>query len=231
MLIRRAPEWTRPLLTRTLSIGPNLLSPSVCVVGGGPAGFYCAQHVANKGPAGTTVDIVEKLPVPFGLVRFGVAPDHPEVKNVESTFAKVAESKPVRFFGDVSVGDLGRDDGIRLADLRLAYDAVVLAHGAAEDRALGIPGENLANVIPARSLVDLYNGAPDADHSAVDLTCSEDAVVVGAGNVALDVARILLSPASRLKGTDIPDSAVAALKASKIRRVHVVGKTRKVFEY
>merc|ERR1712241_1380995 len=128
----------------------------VAIVGSGPAGFYVAQHLIRHSPKPLQIDIYEKLPVPFGLVRYGVAPDHPDVKNVESTFTKVARDERVQFVGNVT---LGQD--VKVRELRDAYDAVVLAYGAAKDRTLNIPGENSSNVISARNFVGYYNGLPE----------------------------------------------------------------------
>ncbi len=189
----------------------------VCVVGSGPAGFYCAQQIL-KSPGVDRVDILERLPVPFGLVRYGVAPDHPEVKNVESTFTQTARDPKANFVGNVSLGE-----DVSVAELRGMYDAVVLAYGAAKDRKLGIPGEDLGNVVSARSFVGFYNGLPEESGLDVDLS-HENAAVVGLGNVALDVARILLTPVDILKKTDITERALAALAESRVKNVYVVGR-------
>ncbi|BHF76150.1 hypothetical protein SprV_0501924800 [Sparganum proliferum] len=164
------------------------------------------------------VDILEKLPTPFGLVRYGVAPDHPEVKNVINTFTQVAENPRLRFCGNVAVG---RD--VKLRELREAYDAVLLAYGASMDRRMNIEGEDLRGVVSAKDLVGWYNGYPHSSMSAPDLDC-ETVVIVGMGNVALDVARILLSPIERLGATDIPEPVLAVLSTSRVRRVVVVGR-------
>jgi len=191
-------------------------------VGSGPAGFYVAQHLIRHVSTPVQVDIYERLPVPFGLVRYGVAPDHPDVKNVEATFSSVAKHPKVRFVGNVGVG--GSD--LKVSELRDSYNAVVLAYGAAKDRHLDIPGESLSNVIPARTFVGLYNGLPEAVSASegVRLDTSDTAVVVGVGNVALDVARMLLTPLDVLAKTDMTDQALELLKTSTIRRVHVVGR-------
>ncbi|KAM6050557.1 NADPH:adrenodoxin oxidoreductase, mitochondrial isoform 2-T2 [Chlamydotis macqueenii] len=201
--------------TRWLSSsGP---APRLCVVGGGPAGFYTAQHVL-KHHGGARVDIYEKLPVPFGLVRFGVAPDHPEVKNVINTFTQTARSERCAYYGNVTVG---RD--VTVTELRQAYHAVVLSYGAEDNRVLGIPGENLPGVYSARAFVGWYNGLPENRDLKPDLSC-ETAVILGHGNVALDIARILLSPLRLLRKTDITDSSLAALACSKVKRVWLVGR-------
>ncbi|KAM9639948.1 NADPH:adrenodoxin oxidoreductase, mitochondrial isoform 3-T3 [Morphnus guianensis] len=167
---------------------------------------------------GARVDIYEKLPVPFGLVRFGVAPDHPEVKNVINAFTQTARSERCAYYGNVTVG---RD--VTVAELRQAYHAVVLSYGAEDNRVLGIPGENLSGVYSARAFVGWYNGLPENRDLKPDLSC-ETALILGHGNVALDVARILLSPLHLLRKTDITDSSLAALACSKVKRVWLVGR-------
>ncbi|KAM4761583.1 NADPH:adrenodoxin oxidoreductase, mitochondrial isoform 3-T3 [Cyanocitta cristata] len=192
-------------------------APRVCVVGSGPAGFYTAQHIL-KHHGGALVDIYEKLPVPFGLVRFGVAPDHPEVKNVINTFTQTARSERCAYYGNVTVG---RD--VMVPELQQAYHAVVLSYGAEDSRVLGIPGENLPGVYSARAFVGWYNGLPENRDLKPDLSC-ETALILGHGNVALDIARILLSPLQLLRKTDITDSSLAALACSKVKRVWLVGR-------
>ncbi|NXP44224.1 ADRO protein, partial [Heliornis fulica] len=191
--------------------------PRVCVVGSGPAGFYTAQHIL-KHHGGARVDIYEKLLVPFGLVRFGVAPDHPEVKNVVKAFTQTARSERCAYYGNVTVG---RD--VTVAELRQAYHAVVLSYGADDNRVLGIPGETLSGVYPARAFVGWYNGRPEDRALKPDLSC-ETALIVGHGNVALDIARLLLSPLSLLRKTDITEGSLAALACSKVKRVWMVGR-------
>lgn len=192
-------------------------TPQICVVGSGPAGFYTAQHLL-KHHAQAHVDIYEKQPVPFGLVRFGVAPDHPEVKNVISTFTQTARSQRCAFRGHVVVG---RD--VTVAELREAYHAVVLSYGAEDHRALDIPGEQLPGVLSARAFVGWYNGLPENQALAPDLSC-DTAVIVGQGNVALDVARILLTPPEHLERTDITEAALQALRQSRVKTVWIVGR-------
>ncbi|XP_012588609.1 PREDICTED: NADPH:adrenodoxin oxidoreductase, mitochondrial isoform X2 [Condylura cristata] len=192
-------------------------TPQICVVGSGPAGFYTAQHLLKHHPR-AHVDLYEKQLVPFGLVRFGVAPDHPEVKNVVNTFTQTARSQRCAFHGNVVVG---RD--VAVAELREAYHAVVLSYGAEAHRALGIPGEELPGVLSARAFVGWYNGLPENRELAPDLSC-DTAVILGQGNVALDVARILLSPAEHLEKTDITEAALAALRQSRVKTVWIVGR-------
>ncbi|KAL9063323.1 MAG: hypothetical protein Q9157_008302 [Trypethelium eluteriae] len=165
------------------------------------------------------VDMYEKLPAPFGLVRYGVAPDHPEVKNCEEKFEEVAASPRFNFIGNVAIGE-----DVSLASLRLHYDAILFAYGASEDRELEIPGEKLKGVYSARAFVGWYNGLPEYSDLNPILDRGAEAVVIGQGNVALDVARILLTDIDTLKRTDIAEHALESLSKSKIRRVEVVGR-------
>uniref|UniRef100_A0A3Q3VX67 NADPH:adrenodoxin oxidoreductase, mitochondrial n=1 Tax=Mola mola TaxID=94237 RepID=A0A3Q3VX67_MOLML len=190
--------------------------PKVCVVGSGPAGFYTAQHLIRVLPV--MVDIYERLPVPFGLVRFGVAPDHPEVKNVINTFTQTAKHSNCSFYGNVNVGK-----DVSVEELKQAYHAVILSYGAEGNRSMGVPGEDLAGVYSAKDFVGWYNGLPSCQKLSPDLSC-ETAVILGQGNVAVDVARILLSPIDILKKTDITQPALAALAESQVRRVLIVGR-------
>ncbi|XP_057662422.1 NADPH:adrenodoxin oxidoreductase, mitochondrial [Diorhabda carinulata] len=191
--------------------------PKICIVGAGTAGFYAAQQLIKKLKT-PQIDIIEKLPVPFGLVRFGVAPDHPEVKNVVNTFTKVAENPCVRFLGNVKLGT-----DVTLKQLRDAYHVVLLTYGANESKKLDIPGENLKNVIEARRIVGWYNGTPWDKDLDIDLS-GETATIFGQGNVAIDVARILLSDVDELKKTDITEYALEALSKSKIKTVYFIGR-------
>lgn len=191
---------------------------SVAVVGSGPSGFYAAGALLDNADVDVRVDMYERLATPWGLVRAGVAPDHPKIKSVSSVYAKIAAAESCRFFGNVDVGkDVGRDE------LAARYDAVIYAVGTPTDRRLGIPGEDLPGSVAAVDFVGWYNGHPDfADHT-FDLSTTR-AVVIGNGNVALDVARILCSPPDRLARTDIADHALDALRASRIKEVLVVGR-------
>ncbi|CAL1615236.1 unnamed protein product [Knipowitschia caucasica] len=201
--------------------GVHLSSPSpgpqVCIVGSGPAGFYTAQHLIKARPD-VQVDIYERLPVPFGLVRFGVAPDHPEVKNVINTFTQTASQSRCGFYGNVNVGK-----DVSMDELQQAYHAVVLSYGAEGNRTMGIPGEHLDGVYSAKDFVGWYNGLPSCRQLNPDLSC-DTAVILGQGNVALDVARILLAPVPLLKKTDITAPALEALAKSQVRRVLIVGR-------
>ena len=189
----------------------------VAIVGSGPAGFYAAGALLG-GETPVEVDMFERLPTPWGLVRLGVAPDHPKLKTVSRAFEKIAERPGFRFMGNVEVGrDITHGDLVRL------YDAVVYAVGAQSDRRLGIPGEDLAGSWPATEFVAWYNGHPDYQDIDFDLDV-ERAVVVGVGNVALDVARMLALTPEELAPTDTTDRAIAAISASPIREIVVVGR-------
>ncbi|XP_022695830.1 NADPH:adrenodoxin oxidoreductase, mitochondrial-like [Varroa jacobsoni] len=201
-------------LAKSITTQANI---KVCVIGAGAAGFYTAQHIL-KSP-NTVVDIYESLPVPFGLVRYGVAPDHPEVKNCINTFTQVAKNPRCNYFGNVK---LGADVGLR--EFREAYHAVVLTYGADNERQLNVPGEKLKNVISARQLVNWYNGHPSRITSTDISLETEHCVVIGHGNVALDIARILLSPLDKIKATDITEEALEALSHSRVKRVTLIGR-------
>jgi ferredoxin--NADP+ reductase len=189
----------------------------VAVVGSGPAGFYAAGSLLG-GEMPVEVDMFERLPTPWGLVRLGVAPDHPKLKTVSRAFEKIADRSGFRFLGNVEVG---RD--IEHADLVRLYDAVVYAVGAQTDRRLGIPGEDLPGSWPATEFVAWYNGHPDHHAREFDLDV-ERAVVIGVGNVALDVARMLALTPEELAPTDTSDRAIAAINASPVREIVVVGR-------
>ncbi|PVH82715.1 mitochondrial putative NADPH:adrenodoxin oxidoreductase [Cadophora sp. DSE1049] len=194
----------------------------MAVIGSGPAGFYTAYKVMSK-IENSIVDMYEQLPVPFGLVRFGVAPDHPEVKNCQDKFEEVAESPRFNFVGNISIGN--QAGALPLRTLLPHYDAILFAYGASKDRALGIEGEDsLKGIYSARAFVGWYNGLPEYSDLAPDLTTGEEAVVIGQGNVALDVARILLQDPEILKETDITTNAIQTLRRSKVKRVRVVGR-------
>jgi ferredoxin/flavodoxin---NADP+ reductase len=188
------------------------------VVGSGPAAFYAAaQLLASEGPR-VEVDLIERLPTPWGLVRLGVAPDHPQLKTVSKAFEKIALRPGFRFLGDVEVG---RD--VTHEELAGLYDAVVYAVGSQTDRRLGIPGEDLPGSWAATELVAWYNGHPDFQHLEFDLS-HERAVVIGNGNVALDVARMLALTREELASTDTTDVAIEAIVSSGIREILVVGR-------
>ena len=187
----------------------------VAIVGAGPAGYFAAQALQNLQSDNLQfkIDMIERLPTPWGLVRSGVAPDHPKIKTVSKVFEKVATAGNFRLFGGV---ELGTD--ISIEQLREMYDAVVIATGSAIGKKLGIPGEDLPGSLSAAEFVPWYNAHPDFHSVEVPLDC-ETAIVIGAGNVAMDVARMLALEPSELDPTDTADHAIAALKKSAIREV------------
>jgi ferredoxin/flavodoxin---NADP+ reductase len=190
----------------------------VAIVGSGPAAFYAAGALlAGEDPA-IEVDMIERLPTPWGLVRLGVAPDHPQLKTVSRAFEKISARPGFRFLGNVEVG---RD--VSHEELASLYDAVLYAVGSQSDRRLGIPGEDLAGSWAATELVAWYNGHPDFQDLAFDLS-HERAVVVGNGNVALDVARMLALTPGELAPTDTTDAAIDAIVSSGIREIVVLGR-------
>lgn len=190
-------------------------SYKVAIVGAGPAGYFAAQALQNLQTEELqfSIDMIERLPTPWGLVRSGVAPDHPKIKTVSKVFEKVANAGNFRLFGDV---ELGTD--VSIEQLKDMYDAVVIATGSAIGKKLGIPGEDLPGSITAAQFVPWYNAHPDFHDIDVPLNC-QTAVVIGAGNVAMDVARMLALEPSELDATDTADHAIVALKASGIREV------------
>jgi ferredoxin--NADP+ reductase len=189
----------------------------VAIVGSGPAGFYTASAL-QAADLEVEVDMIERLPTPWGLVRLGVAPDHPNIKAVSRAFEKIARSGGFRFFGNVEVGrDVAHDELARL------YDAVVYTVGAQTDRRLGIPGEDLPGSWAATEFVAWYNAHPDFQQLSFDLS-GERAVVVGNGNVALDVARMLALTDDELAPTDATDASISALAASGIREIVLLGR-------
>ena len=189
----------------------------VAVVGSGPAGFYAAGALLSA-DVPVQVDMFERLPTPWGLVRLGVAPDHPKLKTVSKAFERIAERPGFRFLGNVEVG---RD--ITPEDLARLYDAVVYAVGAQTDRRLGIPGEDLPGSWPATEFVAWYNGHPDFQDLHFDLNV-ERAIVIGVGNVALDVARMLALTPEELAPTDTADAAIAAIGGASIEEIVIVGR-------
>ncbi|KAK3070980.1 NADPH-adrenodoxin reductase [Teratosphaeriaceae sp. CCFEE 6253] len=196
----------------------------LAIIGSGPAGFYSAYRLLKRLPD-ARITMFEKLPVPYGLARYGVAPDHPEVKKCTETLETVARESPTNFHfaGNVPIGDGAGE--LPLAALVPHFDALLFAHGASTDRRLGIPGEDLSGVLSARDFVGWYNGLPALTPWALDLaSVGETAVVIGQGNVALDVTRILLSPLAELRKTDINEETLEALSRSRIREVKVIGR-------
>ena len=193
------------------------MSYSFAVVGSGPAGFYAAEALV-KARDDVRVDVLDRLPTPYGLVRSGVAPDHQGTKNVWRVFARTAARERVRFLGNV---DVGRD--VSLAELRDMYDAVVLAVGASVDRKLGINGEDLPGVIGSGAFTSWYNGHPDFGNWVPDLG-DGDIAVVGNGNVAIDIVRILALSPREMASTDLPEYATKRIEQARFKTLHLLGR-------
>jgi ferredoxin--NADP+ reductase len=190
---------------------------NIAIVGSGPAGFYAADALLRSGIP-VQVDMFDRLPVPFGLVRHGVAPDHQKLKAVTTVFEQIADHPNFSFVGNL---DVGRD--VRVSQLQAAYHGVVLATGAMSDRPLGILGEELSGSVSATELVGWYNGHPDFRDKSFDFS-HPSAIVIGNGNVALDVCRILAKSVEELRRSDICEHALEALSASKITDIYVIGR-------
>ncbi|HEY0115253.1 MAG TPA: FAD-dependent oxidoreductase [Allosphingosinicella sp.] len=190
----------------------------VAVIGSGPAGYYSAEALQKAYGADVTIDVIDRMPVPYGLIRFGVAPDHQSIKAVSRRYEKVALSDNVRFVGNVAVG---RD--VSIAELLELYDAVILATGAPDDRPLEIEGADLPGVVGSAAFVGWYNGHPEFAGLEPPLDAPA-AAVIGNGNVALDVARILSKTQAEFAGSDIVSHALDALEGSAIRDIHVLGR-------
>ena len=188
------------------------------MIGSGPAGFYTVEALAKSYGGAARIDLIDQLPVPYGLIRFGVAPDHQTIKAVSRRYDRVAEEEGVRFVGNVAVG---RD--VSVAELLMLYDAVVLATGAPHDRRLAIPGEDLPGVIGSAAFVGWYNGHPEFADLGPPLD-GPSAAIIGNGNVALDVARILAKTRAEFEGSDIVGHAIDALEGSAIRTITLVGR-------
>ncbi|HET7040610.1 MAG TPA: FAD-dependent oxidoreductase, partial [Gemmatimonadales bacterium] len=201
---------------------PELGTPDhplrVAVIGSGPSGFYAAEHLQEQEHLEVQIDMYDRLPTPFGLVRGGVAPDHQKIKSVTRVYDKIAAHPEFRFYGNV---EMGRD--VTHADLCAYYHAVIYAVGARTDRRMGIPREYLPGSHSATEFVGWYNAHPDFRHLHFDLQ-SETAAVVGNGNVAMDLARILASPQDVLAQTDIAAHALEELAERRIRDIHVLGR-------
>ncbi|HKK16466.1 MAG TPA: hypothetical protein VJ981_07140 [Gammaproteobacteria bacterium] len=187
----------------------------VAIVGSGPSGFYATEALI-KSDINVRIDMFERLPAPYGLVRNGVAPDHPKLKQAILLYDKIAQSEEFNFLGNVTVGK-----DITIDELRQTHHAVIFTCGAETDRKLGIPGEDLAGSYTATEFVGWYNGHPDYRDRTFDLS-HEVAVIIGQGNVAADVSRILAKTVDELKHTDIAQHALDALAESKIREIHVL---------
>jgi ferredoxin--NADP+ reductase len=190
----------------------------VAIIGSGPSGFYAADYFQKQKDLVVHIDMLDRLPTPFGLVRGGVAPDHAKIKSVTKVYDKIALDPNFRFYGNV---ELGKD--VTHADLAKYYHQIIYAVGAQTDRRMGIPGEDLAGSHAATEFVAWYNGHPDYRHLKFDLT-QERAAVIGVGNVAMDVARILASSYEELRKTDIADYALEELKKSNVREIYVIGR-------
>jgi ferredoxin--NADP+ reductase len=195
----------------------------VAIVGSGPSGLYAAEALSKT--ERVDVDVYDRLPFPFGLVRYGVAPDHESIRSVRNTLASILDLPTVRFFGNVDVGS-----DVTVENLGRAYHAVIWAYGASGDRALGIPGEGMAGSVAATAFVAWYTGHPDADPNIGRLiTSASEVAVIGVGNVALDVARILVKSPDALSATDMPAEVLDVLRASSVRDVHVLGRRSAAF--
>ena len=221
------------LTTDTAGPGSDGRPLVVAVVGAGPSGIYAAEALSQQTDVAVQVAVIDRLPVPFGLVRYGVAPDHPSIRSIRNTLERTLEKSGVRFYGDVTIG---RD--LSLEELRGAVDAVIYAYGAGTDKKMGIPGEDLPGSLGAPDLVAWYTGHPDVhpdpgpqlDHQRPAVMIDSlfaratDAVVVGVGNVALDVARVLIKSADQLADTDMADGVLESLSRKKITDVHILGR-------
>jgi len=203
-------------MTAPLGTSDNPLR--VAIIGSGPSAFYAAEHLQRQTDLVVQIDMFERLPTPYGLVRGGVAPDHPKIKTVTKVYERTAQNPNFSFYGHV---EYGKD--ISHADLTAHYHQVIYAVGAQSDRKMGIPGEDLPGSDAATEFVGWYNGHPDYRHLSFDLT-QERVAVVGNGNVAMDVARILASTYEELAVTDIADYALEALKESKVRDIFMLGR-------
>ena len=200
----------------------------VAVVGSGPAGLYTAEALIKQAaaldpPHQVKVDVLDRLPTPYGLVRYGVAPDHKSIKSIAEVLRRVLEHDNVNFVGGVHLGDdITRDE------LLASYDAVVYATGAMRDRRMGIPGEDLPGSVAATDFVNWYSGHPDIDPGKYTLD-AESVAVIGVGNVAVDVARILIRDPDDLRETDISQPVLETLMSSKVREVHMIGRRGPAF--
>ncbi len=202
----------------TKHIGTEVRPLRVAIFGAGPSGFYAADALLSQSTYQVSVDMFDHLPAPYGLVRYGVAPDHPKIKSVTKVYDRIAEDSRYRFFGNVTFGtDITHEDALK------HYDMVVYAVGAQSDRRLNIPGEDLTRSLPATQFVAWYNAHPDYAHLTFDLNV-ERVAVIGVGNVAMDVARILARSPEELAHTDIADYALEALRHSKVRDIFIIAR-------
>lgn len=190
----------------------------VAIFGAGPSGLFLADALLKGHPGPLSIDIIDRLPAPYGLVRYGVAPDHPKIKSVINTFQKTFEDERVRFLGNVAFGI-----DLTLEDVQRHYDVAAYAVGAAVDRALGIPGENLPGNYSSTEFVAWYSGHPDQHGRTIALD-AEAVAVIGVGNVAIDVTRILAKHVDELRPTDVPHGIIEALEASRVRDIYLIGR-------
>ncbi|CAK4033727.1 NADPH:adrenodoxin oxidoreductase, mitochondrial [Lecanosticta acicola] len=193
----------------------------LAIIGSGPAGFYSAYRLLKAMPD-ARVDMYESLPSPYGLVRFGIAPDHPEAKKCAETLPDVAKYDGFNYVGNVPIGD--SPGHLPLTSIAPHYNALLFAYGASRDKKLGIPGEDLKGVLSARAFVGWYNGLPEYADLNPDLQSGDTAVVIGQGNVALDVARIMFMPLGELRKTDISEHALEALSRSRVKDMKIIGR-------
>jgi len=190
----------------------------VAIVGAGPTGFYTAEHLFKQKDYVIEVDMFDRLPTPYGLVRYGVAPDHQKIKSVTAVYDRIAKNPGFRFFGNVQIGK-----DITVSELSQYYHQIVFTTGAQTDRQMNIPGEDLEGSLPATEFVAWYNGHPDYRDYDIDLS-HENVAVVGVGNVAMDVARILCRTPEELAATDIADYALEKFRQSKVKNVYILGR-------
>ena len=190
----------------------------IAIIGSGPAGYYTAEAAQKRWGDDVAIDIFDLLPVPYGLIRFGVAPDHQSIKGVSRRYEKTALNENVHFIGNVKVGE-----HVSIPELQSMYDAVVLATGAPNDRELDLPGKELSNIFGSAAVVGWYNGHPQFADLAPDLS-GQHAVVIGMGNVALDIARILAKTEAEFEGADIVSHALETLLASNIKAITILGR-------
>ncbi|WP_246080007.1 FAD-dependent oxidoreductase [Nonomuraea mesophila] len=190
----------------------------VAVIGSGPAGIYTAEALVKQSAEPVHVDVLERLPTPYGLVRYGVAPDHTSIKSIANYLRRVLELPEVRFLGGVTLGE-----HLSVGDLLGVYDAVVYCTGAMVDRKLGIPGEDLPGSVAATDFVNWYCGHPDVDPGRFTLDTSEVAVI-GVGNVAVDVVRVLAKTSDELRSTDVPHDVLERLQDSQVKAIHMIGR-------
>ncbi len=193
----------------------------VAVVGAGPSGLYSADALLSQDEVAVMVDVIDRLPTPFGLVRYGVAPDHLSIRSVREKLDGIFDNPGIRFLGNVEVGK-----DLTWEQMEQFYDAVILAYGASRDRELGIPGEDLPGSIAATDLVNWYTGHPDMPPDAFTglLAGSRSVAVIGVGNVAVDVTRVLSKSPEEIEHTDMPEHVFAALRASGVREIHLIGR-------